>query len=156
MKRSTIYTINKYSGITGTHQDCPGQIETIVTLIISDYLISLGVFFFCWDSSIFLDVFTTLFDIADFLKWVIQEIKTKLMELLFKSRQTPFQGKNKEHLTIYRDNFLFKIRNWLHCKKELYASLFMTNYQLYIRMELGLQVLLRSLCNLDQCTYSRI
>ena len=41
-KRSTI---NNYSGITGTYQDCPRQMGTIVTLIISDYLISLGNFF---------------------------------------------------------------------------------------------------------------
>lgn len=39
-------TVTNCSGITGTHQDHPGQTGTIVTLIINDYLVYLGSYFF--------------------------------------------------------------------------------------------------------------
>ena len=65
----------------------------------------------------------------------INRLRTRLLEMLFKSKQRPSQGpqtlKHKEHLTLHnlldRDTFLFKIVNWLQCQMS-YAHPFFLSF----------------------------
>lgn len=80
-------TVNNYSGITGTHQDRPGQTGTTVILIISDYLVYLGNYFFYRDSLFFLMCLNLSLLISG-VSFLRNRLRTDLLKCSLKANNT--------------------------------------------------------------------